>query len=59
MLIWQCGGSTTFDYTIKMAKGAGIQLGLSFIVNDIKCGWLNAAGFEGSRVKTCIKIKYF
>ena len=34
-----------------MAKGAGIHLGLSFIVKDIKCGWLNAAGFEGSRVK--------
>ena len=34
-----------------MAKGAGIHLGLSFIIKDIKCGWLNAAGFEGSRVK--------
>ena len=42
---------STFDYTIRMAKGAGIHLGLSFIVKDIKCGWLNAAGFEGSRVK--------
>ena len=34
---------STFDYTIRMAKGAGIK--------DIKCGWLNAAEFEGSRVK--------
>ena len=44
-----------FDYTIKMAKGAGIHLGLSFIIKDIKCGWLNAAGFEGSRVNSKIK----
>ena len=42
---------STFDYTIRMAKGAGIHLGLSFIVKDMKCGWLNTAGFEGSRVK--------
>ena len=35
----------------RMAKGAGIHLGLSFIVKDIKCGWLSTAGFEGSRVK--------
>ena len=38
------------DYSIRKAKGPGDNLGLSFVVKDLKCGFIKNDGFEGSRV---------
>ena len=47
---------TKSTITIKKAKGAGHNLGLSFVVKDLQCGLVKSEVFEGSRVNWFSKI---
>ena len=48
--------TSTKTKSIRKAKGAGHNLGLSFVVKDIQCGLVKSEGFEGSRVNWFSKI---
>jgi hypothetical protein len=42
---------------VRKAKGPGSNLGLSFVVDDMPCGWLRTGTFDGSRVSLFIQCE--